>query len=143
VSGVSMPRTWRKRSTIKGGTPTIDAAIVEVTARGRAAIESIAQAVSAVGRELFANLDPAGVALLRDLLSRVRADIRKACAAAEQPDPSAGTRSASLALLERCVCRCVCGTTGVDFEYSVSYPYRVTPDLVFHLWWPLSPSRPA
>lgn len=68
--------------------------IVEVTARGRAAIESIAQAVSAVERELFANLDPAGVALLRDLLNRVRADIRKACAAAKQPDPSAGTRSA-------------------------------------------------
>ncbi|HEX4100886.1 MAG TPA: MarR family winged helix-turn-helix transcriptional regulator [Pseudonocardiaceae bacterium] len=68
--------------------------IVEVTARGRAAIESIAQAVSAVERELFADLDPAEVALLRDLLNRVRADIRKACAAAEQPDPSAGTRSA-------------------------------------------------
>ena len=68
--------------------------IVEVTARGRAAIESIAQAVSAVERELFADLGPAEVALLRDLLNRVRADIRKACAAAEQPDPSAGTRSA-------------------------------------------------
>ena len=62
--------------------------------RGRTAIDLIAQAVNAVERELFSDLDSAEVAMLRDLLTRVRTDIGKACAAAEQPNLSAGTRSA-------------------------------------------------
>jgi len=64
--------------------------IVEVTRKGRAAIESIGEVVSAVERELFADLDPAEVALLRDLLNRVRADTVSACQAAEQVDQSTG-----------------------------------------------------
>jgi len=46
--------------------------IVEITSRGLATIDSIDKVVSTVERELFADLDAGELALLRELLNRVR-----------------------------------------------------------------------
>jgi DNA-binding MarR family transcriptional regulator len=58
--------------------------IVEITSAGLATVGSIHEAVSAVERELFADLDADELAQLRDLLSRVRECVGESpCSAAD------------------------------------------------------------
>lgn len=62
--------------------------IVELTPSGEQTVEAIQQAVGGVEQELFADLDPAELAQLRDLLNRVRTSPNdSACAAALTREP--------------------------------------------------------